>query len=317
MAGGRYPNPYPPLEIPSEPGPLYGEPIYPGRGYLPRPGEDRPALSAWGRLSRGQPMGKRTVLTFDADGAQKQRAPTQILQLEGDDADARNLVITLSSPAVVPQAFEQTLAEANAQNLRGEQDNIQIQSRPNFPGEIVPISWPPFEAIIEWGVGGSASKASVDFINGSAVNVVASFVRVYAAVVSGVLADVSGTSAAYVLYANVGPGFARPGTAQKTVYVGEVGSLAESSVFAVPRFARSAYVVGCDPQAGPAVSITVATLRFWQSPNGVAGGNNVGNFVCSGNQPLPFMIPAGAAYASVINGMGVASRMSIVYNLAI
>jgi hypothetical protein len=262
-------------------------------------------------------MGKRSVIIFNADGGEKQRSPVPILQLRGDDADACQLVITLSTPAVVPQAFERTLAEINGQNISGEQDNLQIQSRPSFPGLLVPIRWPPVEAIIEWGVGGGQSRAAVDFLNGSTVSITASFVRVFAAIVSGVDSNISGTSAAYVLGASIGPGFARPDTAQKTVYVGEVGSLAESGVFAIPRFARSAYVVGCDPQAGPAVSITVATLRFWQSPDGVAGGNNVGNFVCSGAQPLPFLIPSGAAYASVINGMGVASRMSIVYNLAI
>jgi hypothetical protein len=259
-------------------------------------------------------MGKKAVLIFNANGAAKQRSPVPILSIEGDDADAQQLVVTLSTPLVVPQAFEETLAHINGQNISGEQDNLQIQSRGTFPGLVTPIQWPPIEAILEWGVGGTSNRCAVDFVNGATVSLVASYLRVFAAIVSGEDIDISGTSAAYTVAANVGPGWARPGTAQKTVYVGSVASLAESEVFAIPKFARSAYVVGCDPAASPTVEVTVATLRFWQSPDGT---NNVGNFIASGNQPLPFFVPNGAAYASVINGMGVASRMSIIYNLAI
>lgn len=318
MAGGRYP-PGPPIEMTPPEGDflLYGEPRYPGRGYLPRPGEDRPALSAFARFSRGGALGKKAVIPFNAGGDRKQRSPVPILQCEGDDADAQQLTITLSPPLVVPQPFEETLARANAQNVTGEQNNFQVQSRPVFPGLLVPIQWPPIEAIIEWGVGGTSNKVAVDFVNGSTVNVVASWIRVFGAIISGEDIDITGTSAAYVLSAFIGPGWPRPGTAQKTSYVGSVDSLAESDVFAVPLFAKSATVVGCDPAVAPGISVTVATLRFWQSPDGVVSGNNVGNFVISGNQPLPFDIPNGAAYASVVNGMGVASRMSILYNLAI
>jgi hypothetical protein len=60
--------------------------------------------------------------------------------------------------------------------------------------------------------------------------------------------------------------------------------------------------------------VTLATLRLWQSPN---RSGNVGGFVISGNQPMPFDIPNGAAYASVLNGGCARSRFSILYNLAI
>ena len=42
-------------------GPLYGEPIYPGNGYPPNPGENRPGLSPWGRLAMGQTLGKSSI----------------------------------------------------------------------------------------------------------------------------------------------------------------------------------------------------------------------------------------------------------------
>jgi hypothetical protein len=49
----------------------------------------------------------------------------------------------------------------------------------------------------------------------------------------------------------------------------------------------------------------------------VVGGQCVGNFFISGNQSISVPVPAGAAYASVLSGTGVASRFSVVYDLAI
>jgi hypothetical protein len=141
--------------------------------------------------------------------------------------------------------------------------------------------------------------------------------RVDAAVIAGARLDIAGTSAVYELAAFVGPGIARPGVAQNTAYVGAIAPGAESSVFAIPRFARTAYVVGSDPADAPVQ--TSAVLRFWQSPDGALGGNNVGNFVIAGNQPLGFDIPNGATYFSVLNtaAAGPAARMSVVFRLGI
>lgn len=224
--------------------------------------------------------------------------------------DAQHITLTLAPPLVVPLAFSPLLA-TRGQNLTGEQDNIAIASRGNFPGEQRPIAWPPLEAIIEWGVGGTSATAAIDFLNGATVNLVASSLELRAAITAapGVVA---GTSAAYVLSAWIGPGFARPGVAQKTVHLGALGARAESSAFPVPRFARSAYVLASDASATPAV--TAAVLRFWQSPD---RSNNIGNVVISGQQPASFDLPAGAAYASVLSDLAVEARFSIIYNLAI
>jgi hypothetical protein len=253
------------------------------------------------------------VLVYNAGArATQQNAPVSILRVQGDDMDAQHLTLTLAPPLVVPLAFSPLLvARAGAQNITGEQDNLNIVSRGNFPGTLAPIAWPPLEAIIEWGVGGTAAMVAVDFLNGATVNLVASSLEVHAAV-SAAPIDIAGTSAAYVLRAFVGPGFARPGVAQKTVYMNQIAAGAETTASPVPRFARSAYVVGSDSSATPAM--TLVTLRLWQSPN---RSGNVGNFVIAGNQPMPFDLPNGAAYASVLNGMCAQSRFSIVYNLAI
>lgn len=270
-------------------------------------------LSAWGRLSRNGALGKKINLVYRAaqEGEQVSRVP--ILEIQGDDADAQQVVVTLNSPRVIPTALSELLLR-NVQNRSGEQDNEEIQSRATFPGEVGPIEWPPLEALIEWGVGGAQAQASLDFINGQTVSLVCSFLRISAAAVAGADIGIIGTSAIYTLSAFVGPGYGRT-NAHKTTYVGNLTTGTESAVFAIPPFAKYATVVGCDPANAPAA--TAATLRFWQSPDGAAGGNNVGNFVISGAQPWPFSIPAAAAYASVINSSGVATRMSILYTLAI
>jgi hypothetical protein len=290
------------------PGPLSGESIYPGHGIPPRRGEDRPGLSPWGRLARGQPLGKKTVLVYDADDARQQAASVTILKVEGDDLDAQQVVVTLAPPLVIALPFSPALSLSGAQNLTGEQSNLQNTG--NFPGTFAPVSWPPFEAVIEWGVGGASARASVDFTNGATVsNLTASWIRVHAVVPRDT--QVTGTSAAYVLYAFVGPG---PGTgsARRTVWVGDVPAATESAASPVPRFARQATVVSADPAAAPAV--TSATLRFWQDS---AKTDCVGNFVVTGGQPLPFDLPAGAMFASVLSGLGVAAKFGIVYHLSI
>lgn len=317
MSGGNYPPMNRPFDIPSTPGPLDGDPRYPGRGYLPRPGEDRPALSAWGRLSRGGALGKKANLVYRASDTGTQPAVVPILNVEGDDADAQQVVVTLGQPLVVAQAFSQLLATSSPQNITGEQDNFQMQSRASFPGTPgVPIVWPPISAVIEWGIGGASNSAIVDFVDGANVTVLASFVRVKAAVEALADTGVTGTSAIYTLYAQVGPGFSRT-HAQRTIFVGSVASLAESAVHAVPKFAKAAYLVGCDPTPGSAVAVTVATLRFWQSPDGATGGRNVGNFFFTGNVYIPAPVPNAAMYASVVSGMGSATRFLVVYELAI
>jgi hypothetical protein len=89
----------------------------------------------------------------------------------------------------------------------------------------------------------------------------------------------------------------------------------ESDVFEVPKFARRAYVVGCDNTTPPALA--AGYLRFWQSPTGNAGTSNVGNFFVNGNQPVAFDVPNGAMYFSVYNGSGTDMKMNVIFELGI
>lgn len=295
-------------------GPLSSEPILPGRGYPSNPGEDRPGLSPFGRLAKKQGRGKSSVLRYNGLASGVQPAETPMVQLEGDDLDACQLVVTLAAPRVIPIEFADVIS-AQLSALTGEESNAEVADLVDFPGDNAPIQWPPLEAIVEWGVGGTQARATVDFINGTTFSVVASFVRVHG-VISQSLAsgDISGTSAAYYLAGFVGPGWTE-GKAQRTIYVGIVSDSTDSDVFDVPKFARRVTVVGCDDATPPALS--AGFIRFYQSPNGAPGNTNVGNFFFNGNQPLPFDIPNAAQYFQIFNQSGVAMKCSAIFELAL
>ncbi len=142
------------------PGPLYDGTIYPGNGYPPNPGEDRPGFSPFGRLAKGQPLGKSSILIYNGESSRdRQPAAVDMITVEGDDLDAHQLIVTLAPPRVVPRAF--ALLPIDQQNLSGEQTNAEITAG-NFPGTAAPIAWPPLEAIVEFGVRGAQAQAVVD-----------------------------------------------------------------------------------------------------------------------------------------------------------
>lgn len=303
---GRYPNP----------GPLYGGMTYPGRGYPQNPGQDRPGLSPFGRMAKDQGLGKKSILNYNASTQDEQPSAVSVLQVEGDDLDATQMVITIAPPMVIPLSQASVLAESariGAQNVSGEQDNSNVTGD-DFPGTVAPISWPPIEAVIEWGVGGTSSKMIVDITNGCTIPVVASFVRVHAVVTQGSTSgEIVGTSALYVVSAWIGPGLASSTSAPKrTVFLGTVAPNTESDVFAVPTFARRAYIIGQDTASPP--NVTVAYLRFWQSPDGSAGGNNVGNLFVSANQPQAFNIPNAGQYFTIFNS-SVSMKFAVIFEL--
>lgn len=272
----------------------------------------------WARLVRGQGVGKSSVLIYDAENPAQQGSPVSILEIGGahtdvDAGDACPIILTIAPPRVIPMALA-TVRElyGNAQNLTGEQNNIEIAGLDPFPGTTDPIVWPQMEAIIEWGTGGMQAQARCDFSNGLTVSLSASWLRVHAAAVPTDASGITGTSAAYWLAAFASLGWGRPGIAQKTVYVGDVDQADSSEVFAIPRFAKRAYLIGCSDTDPPPV--TVGTIRFWRSPDGT---NNAGNLFVSGNQPQAFDVPNGAMYFSVYSGMSVTAPFSVVFELAI
>lgn len=287
---------------------LSGEPIYPGHGYPPNPGEDRLGLSPFGRLARGLTTGKSSILVFDP-GARNQ-SPVDLVTIAGDNLDATQLVVTLHPPRVIslPFAFVQ---QADQQNLTGEQNNGEV-SPDDFPGTTRSVQWPPLEARIEFGIGGVGSEVVVDYVNGTTVAVEASFLRVRAVVTQDRVDRTGlGTSAAYWLAAHVGPGFAQS-RAQRTIYVGQVDSRSESDVLDVPLFARTAVLVGTRRGRHPPEP-TSGVVRFFQSPDGT---NGVADFF-AGPRERRVEVPNGGLYFSVFNRSRHAQEMVVVFELAL
>jgi len=273
---------------------LNTEPVFPGNGLPPRPGEDRPGLSPFGRLAMGGTLGKSSILIYDRHEEGVQDAGVNMINIEGDD-------------------LEELALRLDKQNVTGEQTNAEVTPC-DFPGDDEPIRWPPLEALVEFGTGGVGTKIAVDYINGVTLSVSASFLRVSALVTQGRHdGDIFGTSAAYYLAAHVGPGFAEC-HAQRTVFVGEVDNKDESGVFELPRLAKIATLVGRrHHHERHAPAHTAGWIRFWQSPNGRHGVGDV--FVA--NPQLPVQVPNGAMYFTVFNESGHEMNMSVIFGLGL
>lgn len=292
--------------------PLQTEALYPGNGLPPRPFEDRPGLSPFGRLAMGQCLGKSSILFYDRDGDDVQQAPVDMLVINGDDLDACQLILTLHPPRVIPVSFDDARFRLDQQNLTGEQSNSEVATC-DFPGTDHSIRWPPLEAVIEFGIGGVNTQVIVDYVNGVTLSLPASYLRARALITqSKNCGDIFGTSAAYYLAAHVGPGFATT-HAQRTIYVGAVDNRDDSKVFDLPKFASIATLAGTRHRRHKAPVLTTGWIRFWQDPRGHHG---VGDFFVA-NPQSPIEVPNGAAYFSVFNTSGHEMNMSVIFKLAL
>ena len=290
---------------------LHTEPLYPGNGLPPRPGEDRPGLSPFGRLAMGGTYGISTILIYNHHTADVQPGMHDMIALEGDDLDACQLSLTLHPPRVIPLCFDELSARID-KRLTNEQSNSEVMIC-DFPWTKEPIRWPPLEAAIEFGVGGVSTTVFVDYLNGVTLSVTASYLRVRALVAqSKDCGDIFGTSAAYYLAAHVGPGFAES-HAQRTIFVGDVDDHEDSDPFDVPKFAKIATLIGCRKHHHKSPTLTIGWIRFWQDPK---GEHCVGDFFVSDHQTR-IKVPNAAPYFSVYNESGHRMKMSVIFELAL
>jgi hypothetical protein len=281
--------------------PLFDDLEYPGHGMRDRAQNRMVPLSSWFRFATDQGLGKKTNLLYDAETEVAQTAREMNFEIQGSDLDAVPMQITLGTPYAIPRRVSDFAGE-NIENQTGEFSAHEIGAA-NYPGTGGPIIWPPFTAIVTWGVGGARTRALVDFIGGTKINLgPATFVSAQAVVTADAI-HVPATTGLYTLSAFVGPGNPFGSNAQRTIYVGTLNNNAESNIFSVPPFARRATIIGCDPVvgAGPP-ALTAGYIRFWQSPDGT---KNVGNFFLNGNQPTSFPVPNGGQYFSIISTIGI------------
>jgi hypothetical protein len=299
---------------------------------------DHLGLSPFGRLAKGQALGKSSILIYDNKSNDVQSAPVDMITIAGDDLDACQLAVTLHPPRVIPLSFGEARERLDRQNLTGEQTNSEVTAG-DFPGTDKPMRWPPLEALIEFGTGGVSTQVVVDYVNGVTLSVIASYLRVHALITqSRKDGEIFGTSAAYYLAAHVGPGFVE-NHVQRTVFVADVRNREESDVFDVPKFAKRASVVGCgharhhdhehthhehhhDDLHEPhelhghrhAPLMVAGWIRFWQSPDGT---NCVGDFFISGAQPVAIDVPNGGQYFTVFNEAGHKMELAVIFELAL
>jgi len=286
-----------------------------------RADEGRFGDSPFGRSAMGGNLGKSSILVYDPCVSVEQAAEVDMINIEGDDLDAGQLVLTLHPPRVIAIAREDIPRITQIQNLTGEQTNAEVEITP-FPGDRDPIKWPPLEAVIEFGVGGVATKVVVDYVNGMTLSVTASFLRVRAIVTQSDHCNaISGTCAAYYLAAHVGPGYCSA-RAQRTIFVGELcdeGDESESCVFPIPRFAKVATLLGCGHACGDdecehrSPIFVKGWIRYWQSPDGT---NCVGDQYVSDHHKK-IEIPNAAQYFSVVNETGHTMKMAVIFDLAL
>jgi hypothetical protein len=281
--------------------PLVPPPV--SHAYLPD-NPERFGETSWERLIRGRPIGKRIVFEYAPTDDDEQFAPIEFFTLGGEDRDAVQMRVVLSSPTIIKISADD-LAGINLQNLSGEYFNNTV-GVDDFPGTVDPVIWPPISALIEWGTNARA-HAIVDVRNGSPVNVSASWLRVRGLITPDA-ANVPGTAGAYVMSAFASPGWADSKAAARTIFLGTVDASASSDVFAVPPFARKATVVGMDATG----VVETSYLNFWQSPDGT---HPVGSYFTNGNQPGPFRVPNGAQYFSIL--AGATSAYAVLFDLSI
>lgn len=286
---------------------MAGHPLWPPSGLpfnlsgMPQPTPDQ--LSDWGKLQKGQPLGKTVVVAnvSTEDSPTNLPAPMSILQIQGKDEDALNLSLVLAPPKIMPIDAQQ--GAGNWQALSGFKSIQELEI-----GDLNP-SWPEVSAIIEWGIGGINQKAIVDFRNGATVNLAASYVRVW-----GQLEDQGPYQApdmvAFQLGANVSAGFAR-GTGACRTMGGTVLANQATATYAIPAFARRVRLFGSAGGIPP--TMTSLWIRFLTAQL----GNNAGDVLFTANTQNPIDIPSMGMYFQVIDQTGVNSEWTAVFELSI
>jgi hypothetical protein len=291
--------------------PLYERLRMPGVSYPDREQNLPWRMPGWSRLAKNSPLGQKVNLLYANTSPPKAQVTDSFLWLPGDDGsdlDATQIQLVLGQPLAVPRDFAE-LEGVNVATATGEFSNAGMLSQAIYPGTSAPIIFPPLIYVVEWGIGGAKFRAEIDAVNGAAVNITASSMRVYGAISLDAATNAPGTSGIYTLAAFVGPGWPRDGSAQRTVFVGTIDTPETSDVFAVPAFAKDVTVSGGSPG-----TVTAGYVNFFQDPGGL---NCVASYFINGNQPVSFRVPNAGLYFSITNGTGIDLIFTACFGLSI
>lgn len=165
---------------------------------------------------------------------------------------------------------------------------------------------------IDWGTDGHQATAYFDWMNGTILQVAASYIKVSAEVVaslgSGDTEPTFSTTALCEVGATVGYSGANrppPTLTQQLRLVPDGGGVPQSVVVAIPRFARSLWWFGPDLAdvrwaIGPGVGQTIAQV----DPDGL-------------QQRTPYMRPGPATHVQITGNSGAATYNALVWELAL
>lgn len=273
------------------------------------------ALKGWEALINGRTVGKavniQTSSTLDV-------LTRDMLEISGADANGVPLTVTFSSPKLM----NTPAGTFDVNNLQGPfQDNVEVLSvfaaNPTFygPAGNGPL-YTDVQAEVEWGTGGISNKVIVDIGNGACININASFVRVRAMLRN--TASI-GENRIYQVAASVAPGHSKWVAGQFTQPLGDWDTGDETTVFAVPRYARRVTVLGLNNSATPG-PIFVGSIRFWRNPNGpTLGTMRVGEYTFAGNAPneVSLPVPNGAYFYTVVSQLATPNNLFAIFDLAI
>ncbi len=291
-------------------------------------------------LAQGKSLGKKVdVLVNTSDGDFDiviNPATVSVLEVRGPDEAAMNLQLTICPPLIIPiDGTVLTLAKAQ-QEVDAQSASGSTSFAGNEDGDSKVVATPMI-AIINWGIGGvNNEKVEVDILNGLNINLTASFLRVEVSAdpyLNTLGSRLAGSKAIYELSAFVGPGYAKPNNAQRTIRfkrveyeANEGGPFGTTPIVPIPKYAtRCSLGVGtfgvpsnvqgwvaqivffADYGTGYALNPNPAT---WPTPVACITAADNGN----GGK---FEIPNGAYYAAVIHKNSFAIIPSLIFDLGI
>jgi hypothetical protein len=278
------------------------------------------AITGWQALVMGKTIGKRVNIAIPTGETQRTQS-FNLFEIGGaSNNDAIQMCITLINPKFIPASKLPggVIPPDNTfiNNATGERSNLDFlldNFNFGFPG------WVPAVGLIEWGIGGVQGSAEVDWVNGTTVNITASWVRI-SAFIDQSQTFIGIASGIVCCQAFVGPGGIFRGiAAQRSIVTGPIrqaDSLLPRPAFPFNGFGpnEATYPVPLFPIPNMAKDGTITAiisnldldrsvndfdlqLLYYASTSGAA----VSAARFTNNLRIPALIPNGAAFFTIQN----------------
>jgi hypothetical protein len=298
-------------------------------------------LGRWERLSKGQALGKKQVITVATQpaGGVAVSGTVDLIDIRTTgrgDEDACEMVVTLLPPtAILLSNLPGGVFPQDPQNLTTSYpyDTLYAAGIPALPAT-EDFTAPPAIAIVEWGVGGAQARAEVDFSYGATINVQGSFLRVKGFI--DVPTETFYPGMAVTLGAFVGPGNTGQTNAQRSYWISRLETVAAGGfptfgygpngyiaaagpgiagtrLYPVPPFAKRAWVLGQD-LAGVSPYAFDADLHFFRD---IYAAKPVGSYHVGIENPGPISVPNGAGYWTIHNNAATQKQAAVSFDLSI